>query len=102
FENFVNRESKKIANRPEFANMTPEKLKAFLVGRWPSGMPLALSPDQDNPELAKDESNNNKFDYDKDQDGFKTPVISHIRKVNPRNQATDQGIAAKTLTFSIL
>ena len=63
---------------------------------------ISLSTDQDNPELAKDESNNNKFDYDKDQDGFKTPVISHIRKVNPRNQATDQGIAAKTLTFSIL
>jgi Dyp-type peroxidase family len=82
--------------------MTSEKLKAFLVGRWPSGAPLALSPDQDNPELAKDESNNNNFDYDKDQDGFKTPVISHIRKVNPRNQSTNEGIAAKTLTFSIL
>jgi Dyp-type peroxidase family len=102
FENFVNRESKKIANIPEFSDMTPEKLKAFLVGRWPSGAPLALSPDQDNRELAKDQSNNNKFDYDKDQDGLKTPVISHIRKVNPRNQATDQGFAAKTLTFSIL
>ncbi len=102
FEKFVNRESKEIARLAGFSDMTPEKLKALLVGRWPSGAPLALSPDQDNPELAKDVTKNNDFGYGKDTQGHKTPVISHIRKVNPRDLTTDQGFSAKTLTFSIL
>ena len=102
FEKFANRESKEIARLAGFSEMTPEKLKALLVGRWPSGAPLALSPDQNNPELAKDDSKNNDFGYGKDTQGHKTPVISHIRKLNPRDLTTDQGFSAKTLTFSIL
>jgi Dyp-type peroxidase family len=102
FENFVNRESKKITKLPGFSDMTGEKLKALLVGRWPSGAPLALSPDQDNPELAKDHSKNNLFGYVNDQNGLKTPVISHIRKVNPRDLTTDKGFSSKTLKHSIL
>ena len=102
FEKFVDRESKKIANRPEFSDMTAEKLKALLVGRWPSGAPLAKSPDQDDPELAQDPNENNKFGYVGDESGLKTPVLSHIRKVNPRDLTTEQGFAPETLKFSIL
>lgn len=103
FENFVTRESKKMSESPGFSDITADKLKAFLVGRWPSGAPLALSSDQDNPQLAKDPCNINKFGYnDDDQYGHKTPLISHIRKVNPRDLPTDQGFSARTLKHRIL
>jgi Dyp-type peroxidase family len=102
FENFVNRESKKISDMGGFSDMTAEKFKALLVGRWPSGAPLALSSNQDNPQLAKDPYKNNMFSYNDDQDGYKTPIISHIRKVNPRDLTTDQGFSSKTLKHRIL
>jgi Dyp-type peroxidase family len=102
FENFVNRESKKISHITGFLDMTAEKFKAILVGRWPSGAPLSLSPDRDNPELAKDPYKNNMFGYVHDQEGHRTPVISHIRKVNPRDLSTDKGDSTKTLKHRIL
>jgi Dyp-type peroxidase family len=67
-----------------------EFLAAKMVGRWRSGCPLALSPDKDNPELAKDPRRNNAFAYyDDDPRGVKTPTGSHIRRVNPRDALHD-------------
>lgn len=102
FENFVNRESQRLSQISGFSTINAEKLKALLVGRWPSGAPLALSAEQDDPQLAKDPDKNNNFEYADDEDGYKTPVISHIRKVNPRDLTTDQGFPSETLTFRIL
>lgn len=102
FEDFVDRESKKISQISGFSNMTAEKFKALLVGRWPSGSPLALSQDKDNLELSADKSKNNLFGYNDDQHGYKTPVISHIRKVNPRDLDTDQGSGVRTLKRRII
>ena len=39
-------------------------LAAKMVGRWPSGAPLALAPDKDDPELGADPARNNAFLYD--------------------------------------
>jgi Dyp-type peroxidase family len=63
-----------------------ERLSAQMVGRWPSGAPLALAPEMDDPELAADPRRNNDFLYqEEDPHGFKCPAGAHIRRVNPRD-----------------
>lgn len=61
------------------------KLAAKIVGRWPDGTPLALSPDAPNPDLAWDDQRNNNFRYAEDPNGFRCPVGAHIRRANPRD-----------------
>lgn len=56
------------------------RLASKFVGRWPSGAPLALSPDTDNPEFAKD----NRFTYALDPKGMACPIGAHTRRANPR------------------
>jgi Dyp-type peroxidase family len=87
----------------------PDALRAQLVGRWPDGRPLAGPADATRDEL-------NHFNYDTgtpdiadgprgagaDPDGLRCPLAAHIRKVNPRDQETDKGPPAVTLTFAIL
>ena len=62
-----------------------EWLGAKIVGRWPSGAPLSLAPDKDDPELGADPSRNNAFMYGDDPQGLKCPVGSHVRRMNPRD-----------------
>lgn len=58
------------------------KLATKMVGRWPGGAPLVLSPDKDDPKLAKE----NYFQYEKDDlKGYKCPISSHVRRANPRD-----------------
>jgi Dyp-type peroxidase family len=58
------------------------RLAAKMVGRWPSGAPLALAPDADDPSLA----DANDFAYhDIDPRGARCPVGSHIRRSHPRD-----------------
>lgn len=98
----------------------PVTLAARLVGRWPSGAPVPRSPDADDPVLAGDEFASNHFLFDDDTrpavlagvDGYPgdrfpaaradlfgavCPHAAHIRKVNPRDSATDFGAPADTL-----
>jgi deferrochelatase/peroxidase EfeB len=58
-----------------------ELLKAKMVGRWPSGAPLTLSPTKDNDALA--EANDFKY-ADLDEHGYGCPLGAHIRRANPR------------------
>ncbi|WP_328510372.1 Dyp-type peroxidase [Streptomyces mirabilis] len=61
-------------------------LAAKLVGRWPSGAPLTLTPEHDDPELAADPHRNNNFLYRENDDrGFRCPAGAHIRRTNPRD-----------------
>ena len=76
-----------------------ELLGAKLVGRWPSGAPLTLAPDRDDPRLA-DAPQNNNFGYaDMDLDGYGCPAGAHIRRANPRDslgsdpQASMRGVS---------
>jgi Dyp-type peroxidase family len=55
-------------------------LASRLVGRWPSGAPLALSPDRDDPKLADE----NRFTYALDPKGLACPIGAHNRRANPR------------------
>jgi deferrochelatase/peroxidase EfeB len=53
-----------------------------MVGRWPSGAPLVLSPERDDPALA----NPNDFMYaQSDAHGYACPIGAHIRRANPRD-----------------
>lgn len=62
-----------------------ELLAAKLVGRWRSGAPLALAPQRDDPKLGADPQRINDFDYRDDPRGLRTPLGSHIRRMNPRD-----------------
>ena len=66
-------------------------LAAKIVGRWPSGAPLALSPEHDDPALAADPERRNAFlYYEADPKGLKCPLGSHIRRMNPRDSFKDE------------
>ena len=78
----------KAANREEEA-----LLGAKMVGRWQGGAPLALSPEQDDPELGSDPRRNNAFLYGDDPRGFKCPVGAHARRANPRDALDSDGSA---------
>nr|WAW38281.1 DyP-type peroxidase [Auricularia auricula-judae] len=67
-------------------------LGARMVGRWKSGAPLDLSPDQDDPALGNDVDRNNNFNYthaslDFTSDQSRCPFSAHIRKTRPRADA---------------
>jgi Dyp-type peroxidase family len=62
-----------------------ELLAAKLVGRWRSGAPLTLAPDQDDPALGADPLRSNDFTYAADPDGLQVPRGSHMRRMNPRD-----------------
>lgn len=62
-------------------------LAAKLMGRWPSGAPVALAEEADDPTLGADSQRNNQFDYDDDPLGFACPRGAHVRRVQPRDGA---------------
>jgi Dyp-type peroxidase family len=71
----------------------PGLFAAKLLGRWPSGAPIILSPDADDPSLGGDERKNNNFGFQQargDKDGVLCPFAAHIRKANPREDK-DEG-----------
>lgn len=58
------------------------RLGAKIVGRWPGGAPLVLSPDRDDPSLT----GANDFGYHStDAAGLRCPVGAHVRRSNPRD-----------------
>ncbi|KAG6332761.1 hypothetical protein ID866_6326 [Astraeus odoratus] len=62
---------------------------ARMVGRWPSGAPLAKCPVFDDPDMALDPERRNDFDYTVPDIHGPTnkycPFTAHTRKVAPRN-----------------
>lgn len=63
-----------------------ELMAAKMMGRWPSGAPLTLAPERDNPALANSPILNNGFLYRPgDGAGNACPIGSHIRRANPRD-----------------
>jgi Dyp-type peroxidase family len=77
----------KAASRAEEALMG-----AKMVGRWPSGAPLALAPEHDDPTLGADPQRNNAFSYGDDPRGFKCPVGAHARRANPRDALDGENV----------
>jgi Dyp-type peroxidase family len=62
-----------------------ELLAAKLVGRWRSGAPLTLAPNDDDPALGADPRRNNDFTYAADPRGRQVPLGAHMRRMNPRD-----------------
>lgn len=100
--------------------VTAESLRAMIVGRWRSGAALmrhAHDPGSGDPPIAA-----NYFDFGVASPdlnlaeghvdgavadaapvrGLNCPAFAHIRKVNPRDLATDKGDAALTRSFQML
>src|SRR5882757_4130302 len=67
-----------------------ELLAAKFMGRWRSGAPLVLAPNEDDPELGADPMRNNDFNYkEMDPHGYAVPLGSHARRLNPRDTAVN-------------
>ncbi len=114
-----------VAEAASHLGIPPVRLAASLVGRWPSGAPVMRTPSEDSPALAGDVIANNHFLFDDDTRssslrsipgyagdrfdqaradilGAVCPHFAHIRKMNPRDSATDLGKFEDTLTRLIL
>jgi Dyp-type peroxidase family len=70
-----------------------ELIAAKMVGRWRSGAPLVLAPENDDPTLGADPNRNNNFSYADDMDGLKCPFSAHIRRINPRDALKNDLVA---------
>jgi Dyp-type peroxidase family len=66
-----------------------ELLAAKFVGRWPSGAPLVLATESDDPELGADPKRNDAFLYVAADDarGIKCPLGAHARRMNARDSS---------------
>jgi Dyp-type peroxidase family len=69
-----------------------ELLRAKIVGRWPDGTPLTLSPERPDSTIATNRRRANDFLYQEqdngyrgDADGYGCPLGAHIRRSNPRD-----------------
>lgn len=79
-----------------------ELFAAKLLGRWPSGAPIILSPDADDQLLGGDERKNNNFGFHQapgDQAGRICPFAAHIRKANPREDKDEDNTTNLTNTL---
>lgn len=125
FWTFMNEEAKKLAAEQGFEGLQAERLAALLVGRWLSGAPVSRTPRADNTNLGGDQYANNHFFFGVDTHvaplidipgykgdhypnaaadpiGLTCPLAAHIRKVNTRDVANDQGGHNATYTARIL
>jgi Dyp-type peroxidase family len=83
FWQFLDEQSRGTDGTP--APTRKEWLAAKVVGRWPSGAPLVLAPDADDP-LLDTAAKSNDFRYmPTDPDGMACPIGAHIRRANPRD-----------------
>ena len=86
FWNFIGDESRRLRGGvdPDFIVW----LAAKMIGRWPGGAPLTLSPEADDPQLARADH----FQYrDVDPEGLRCPFGAHIRRTHPRDQLRPAG-----------
>ncbi len=107
-----------VAEKARELQVDPEWLAARMVGRWKSGAPVMRAPESDNRELGADRVARNNFQFanpgmadltgrgyprsEADPLGLACPIAAHIRKANPRDEATDTGGLAGTLTRRII
>jgi len=105
--------------------VSAQQFASMLVGRFPSGAPVLRTPADDIRALGADDLANNHFLFDdatrasnlipipgypgdnytqaqQDMLGLVCPHFAHVRKVNPRDSATDLGKIADSLTRMIL
>lgn len=74
-------------------------IAAKMVGRWRSGAPLVLAPENDDLKLGENQDRNNAFGYEDDMHGLKCPFSAHIRRVNPRDALKNELVATNLHQF---
>jgi Dyp-type peroxidase family len=85
-----------VKDDPADAGEARVKLAAKMVGRWPGGAPLTLSPDRDDPSLALAD-----FSFHAgDGEGLACPVGAHIRRTNPRDSLEPRPGTAESLAVN--
>jgi Dyp-type peroxidase family len=87
FWQFMQRDAVRTTGRADAAHML--WLAARMMGRWPSGAPLVMAPERDEPRLH----DRNEFLYEDDADGFACPLGAHVRRTNPRAVVKPYGVA---------
>jgi deferrochelatase/peroxidase EfeB len=88
FWRFMREES--VRNKGEADPRYMVWLASNMVGRWPNGVPLVLSPEPP----GRDATATNEFGYAQvDPKGIKCPFGAHIRRTNPRDQLRPAGPA---------
>lgn len=83
FQNFCDESAKTLKN----SNISGDFIGARIVGRWKSGAPLSLAPNEDDPDLNAAQD----FDYSDEVKQERCPYASHVRKTNPRHGASVNG-----------
>lgn len=115
FRTFLAQASETLRQNGFDPDLTPEQLGALLVGRWASGWPVMRDPNVDRGEQKLGE---NYFTFTEattvslpndpyplnlpDPNGLICPFAAHIRKVNPRDDATDIGPKERTFQKLLL
>jgi Dyp-type peroxidase family len=79
FWRYMAQEAERATGRSDLASVV--WMAARCMGRWPSGAPLAMAPDYDDPVLG----DRNDFRYGHDVAGFACPVGAHVRRTHPRD-----------------
>ena len=87
FWQFTQRDAIRTTGQADAAHMI--WLAARMMGRWPSGAPLVMSPERDEPRFH----DRNDFLYDDDAAGFACPLGAHIRRTHPRAVLKPYGMA---------
>jgi Dyp-type peroxidase family len=72
-----------------------QRVAAKMMGRWPSGCPMDLSPEQDDPAIAADPHRRNNFTYEGDDQGLRCPLGAHLRRSNPRSTPLKRATAVR-------
>ncbi|SCX40839.1 peroxidase [Nitrosospira sp. Nsp1] len=81
-----------LADAARQTGLDPELIAAKLCGRWRNGVPLSLSPHSADEQIPMEQRNS--FDYVPsgsvpdafdDARGYRCPLGSHIRRMNPRS-----------------
>jgi deferrochelatase/peroxidase EfeB len=79
FWQFMTREATRATGRADASYAV--WLASRCVGRWPSGAPVVLAPERDDPRRGEDDS----FLFGDDADGLACPLGAHVRRANPRD-----------------
>src|SRR5207247_8668269 len=67
-----------------------ERIDAKVMGRWPTGSPLVLAANNDDPAHGAHMRRNYDFNYkEMDPHGYAVPLGSHCRRMNPRDTAAN-------------
>ena len=65
--------------------LDPESVASRIVGRWPDGTPVILSPNAPDEGISGDPDRVNNFQFSQDPRGLGCPIGAHIRRSNPRD-----------------